>query len=63
MLSKNDKIVNEYDLSITKIIESGLNFDKGLFEKTFEEGIDKFGTVEFYEKVLIQALNKIGFYG
>ena len=57
---KNDKIINEYDLSITKIIESGLNFDKELFETTYDEGIDKFGIVEFYEKVLIQALNKIG---
>ena len=56
---KNDKIVNEYDLSITKIIESGLNFDKGLFEKTFEEGIDKFGIVDFMKSSLY-ALNKIG---
>ena len=42
--------------TLTKIIESGLNFDKELFEKTYENGIDKFGIVEFYEKVLIQAL-------
>ena len=57
---KNENVVNQHDLLITKTIESGLNFDKKLFEKTYENGIDKFGIVEFYEKVLIQALNKIG---
>ena len=57
---KNENVVNQHDLLITKTIESGLNFDKKLFEKTYENGINKFGIVEFYEKVLILALKKIG---
>ena len=55
-----NKIVNEYDLSITKIIESGLNFDKGLFEKLSRKVLTNLVLWRFYEKVLIQALNKIG---
>ena len=49
---KNDKIVNEYDLSITKIIESGLNFDKGLFEKTFEKVLTNLVLWNFMKKFL-----------
>ena len=36
---KNERVVNLHDLFITETIESGLNFDKQLFEKTYEEGM------------------------
>ena len=49
---KNDKIVNQYDLSITKIIESGLNFDKELFEKTYKKVLTNLVLWNFMKKFL-----------
>ena len=49
---KNEKVVNQHDLLITKTIESGLNFDKKLFEKTYEKVLTNLVLWNFMKKFL-----------
>ena len=58
-ISINDEI---YHLKqINKIIESGLKFDKGLFNKVFNDLLKEYDTLYVYKNILLPALNRIGY--
>ena len=58
-ISINDEI---YHLKqINKIIESGLKFDKGLFNKVFNDLLNEYDTLYVYKNILLPALNRIGY--
>ena len=54
-------VSSDSELFINDIIVSTLTFDKELFESTFAKSLKVFGFENFYEKVIIPSLNKIGF--
>ena len=45
---------------ISKLIDSAIHFNSNLFHRSFDEGLEKFTLVEFYLKVILPTLNKIG---
>ena len=54
-------VSSDSELFINDIIVSTLTFDKELFESTFAKSLKVFGFENFYEKVIIPSLNKIGY--
>lgn len=51
--SKEDFYVNE-------IIISALQFDSVKFNSVYNQGVEEFGIVDFYNKVILQTMQKIG---
>ena len=58
-ISIDDEIYHLKQLN--KIIESGLRFDKGLFNKVFNDSLKKYDTLYIYKNILLPALNRIGY--
>ena len=58
-ISIDDEIYHLKQLN--KIIESGLRFDKGLFNKVFNDSLKKYDTLYVYKNILLPALNRIGY--
>ena len=44
---------------VSKLIESSINFNQSLFEKTFNECVEEMGIIKFYEKILVQTMNRV----
>ena len=58
-ISIDDEIYHLKQLN--KIIESGLKFDKGLFNKVFNDSMLVYDTLYVYKNILLPALNRIGY--
>lgn len=54
----DDKTKDEY--YINEIIVSALNFDSIKFNETYDEGVNELGILDFYKKVILKTMNKIG---
>jgi DNA-binding transcriptional MerR regulator len=57
---KVNKIDGKENYYINQIIISTLEFNTSKFNKVFEEGILDFGILDFYEKVILTTLDRIG---
>jgi DNA-binding transcriptional MerR regulator len=57
---KVKQIEGKENYYINQIIISALEFSTSKFNKVFEEGILDFGILDFYEKVILTTLNRIG---
>ena len=57
---KVNKIDGKETYYINQIIISTLEFSTSKFNKVFEEGILDFGILDFYQKVVLTTLNRIG---
>lgn len=60
-LYEKDFIDSSVDYFISKMVEATLNFDKIIFEKVFELGVNEMGVLEFYRLVILPTLHKIGY--
>ena len=56
----DDKLDNVIEFYINEIIISAINFDGQKFHDTYNEGIEKFGLVNFYRDVILVTMKKIG---
>lgn len=56
----DDKLDNVIEYYINEIIISAINFDGQKFHDTYNEGIEKFGLVNFYRDVILVTMKKIG---
>lgn len=56
----DDKLDNINEYYINEIIVSAINFDGQKFHDTYNEGIEKFGLVNFYRDVILVTMKKIG---
>lgn len=56
----DEKLDNIVEFYINEIIISALNFDGQKFHDTYNEGIEKFGLVNFYRDVILVTMKKIG---
>ena len=56
----DDKLDNFIEFYINEIIISAINFDGQKFHDTYNEGIEKFGLVNFYRDVILVTMKKIG---
>ncbi|MAO71015.1 MAG: hypothetical protein CMD02_00720 [Flavobacteriales bacterium] len=56
----DDKLDNVIEFYINEIIISAINFDGQKFHDTYNEGIQKFGLVNFYRDVILVTMKKIG---
>ena len=45
---------------INEIIVAALNFDSIKFDAVYKEGVEEFGLLEFYKKVILETMHKIG---
>jgi DNA-binding transcriptional MerR regulator len=54
----NNSTNSEY--FINEIIVAALTFNSIKFDKVYTEGVQEFGLLEFYKKVILQAMHKIG---
>jgi DNA-binding transcriptional MerR regulator len=59
-MSANQNSSEQY--YITKFIESALEYDSALFHQIYKDGVDEFGSVEFYKNVLLPTFSKIGIF-
>jgi DNA-binding transcriptional MerR regulator len=57
---KVNQIEGKENYYINQIIISTLEFSTSKFNKVFEEGILDFGILDFYQKVVLTTLNRIG---
>ncbi|MBC8397463.1 MAG: MerR family transcriptional regulator [Flavobacteriales bacterium] len=57
---KGKQIEGKENYYINQIIISTLEFSTSKFNKVFEEGVLDFGIIEFYKKVILTMLNRIG---
>jgi DNA-binding transcriptional MerR regulator len=57
---KINQIEGKENYYINQIIISTLEFSTSKFNKVFEEGILDFGILDFYQKVVLTTLNRIG---
>ena len=57
---KVNQIEGKENYYINQIIISTLEFSTSKFNKVFEEGVLDFGIIEFYKKVILATLNRIG---
>ena len=57
---KVNQIEGKENYYINQIIISTLEFSTSKFNKVFEEGVLDFGILDFYEKVILTTLNRIG---
>jgi DNA-binding transcriptional MerR regulator len=57
---KVKQIEGKENYYINQIIISTLEFSTSKFNKVFEEGVLDFGILDFYEKVILTTLNRIG---
>lgn len=58
-ISIDDEIYHLKQLN--KIIESGLKFDKRLFNDVIDASLEKYDTLYVYQNILLPALNRIGY--
>ena len=56
----DEKLDNVIEFYINEIIISAINFDGQKFHDTYNEGIEKFGLVNFYRDVILVTMKKIG---
>ena len=56
----DDKLDNVIEFYINEIIISAINFDGQKFHDTYNEGIEKFGLINFYRDVILVTMKKIG---
>ena len=57
---KVNQIEGKENYYINQIIISTLEFSTSKFNKVFEEGVLEFGILDFYKKVILATLNRIG---
>ena len=57
---KVNQIEGKENYYINQIIISTLEFSTSKFNKVFEEGVLEFGILDFYKKVILSTLNRIG---
>ena len=57
---KVNQIEGKENYYINQIIISTLEFSTSKFNKVFEEGVLEFGILDFYKKVILTTLNRIG---
>ena len=57
---KVNQIEGKENYYINQIIISTLEFNTSKFNKVFEEGVLEFGILDFYKKVILATLNRIG---
>ena len=57
---KGKQIEGKENYYINQIIISTLEFSTSKFNKVFEEGVLEFGILDFYKKVILSTLNRIG---
>ena len=48
------------DLYIKSLIISAINLDNYLFDSTYESGVEELGFIEFYKRIVLVVLNRIG---
>ncbi len=58
-ISLDDEVYHLKQLN--KIIESGLTFNKSLFDEVISASLNRFGTIYVYKNILLPALNRIGY--
>ena len=57
---KVNQIEGKENYYINQIIISTLEFSTSKFNKVFEEGVLEFGILDFYKKVILTTLNRVG---
>ena len=45
---------------VNRIIDSAITFNTNKFHDSYDQGVKELGLIEFYKKVLLTTLNKIG---
>ena len=58
----NKNINKSADYYVNKFLEAAVNYDTVLFEKTYKNGVEKFGVIDFYQNVILLTFSKIGLF-
>jgi DNA-binding transcriptional MerR regulator len=56
-ISNNDKTKDQ--IYVSKFIESSINFNQNLFEKTYKRCIQDLGIIKFYKNILVKTMNRV----
>ena len=60
ILINNKNIKTKNRIYISKLIQSAINFDQILFDKTYKDCVKDIGLIDFYSDVILKTMNKIG---
>ncbi len=56
----NKNIKKSAHYYVNKFLEAAVSYDTVLFEKTYKNGVEKFGVIDFYQNVILLTFSKIG---
>ena len=60
ILINNKNIKAKNRIYISRLIQSAINFDQILFDKTYKDCVKDIGLIDFYSDVILKTMNKIG---